>query len=114
MRLLVSTASVFLLAAAWGQEQTPEAKHLIVTPANGRAIAVTALSIERGVEYPSVLTLKGNVEIKTPVCVPVGKKGKPVCDGKMIVRADEATLNEGTGAIEAQGKVTVTPLQHER
>ena len=48
-----------------------EQKHLTIAPLNGnRAVALAALSIERGVQYPSVIRLKGNVESGRPfVCL---------------------------------------------
>jgi len=111
---VVTCPLIALLPPAMGQDPPSEQKHLTVAPLNGnRAVSLTALSIERGVRYPSVIDLKGAVEIRTPVCIPVGKKGAPVCDGYMIVRADEAAFHEDTGAIEAHGRVTVTPLRHE-
>ena len=86
---------------------------MTAAPLNGnRPVALTARSIERGVEYPSIVELKGNVEIKTSVCLPVGKQGKLTCDGYMIVRADEVRFHEDTGEIEANGHVIVTPLRH--
>jgi hypothetical protein len=95
-----------------GQNTPSEQKHIVV-PSNGsHGVRLSAISIERGVNY-TVVTLKGNVEIKTPVCLPVGKKGAPICDGEMIVRADEATFHEVTAEIEAHGNVVVTPIRHE-
>ena len=86
-------------------------KHLSVATLHGnRPISVQALSIERGLHYGDVIHLKGAVEIKTPVCLAVGKKGALVCEGAMILRADEADLHEDTGEIEARGNVRVTPL----
>jgi hypothetical protein len=97
-----------------GQDTASEQKHLTVPTLNGRfPVRASALKIEPGVTYPSVVEMKGNVEIKTPVCLPVGKGGKLICDGEMIVRADEAKLHEDTGQIEATGSVVVTPLRHE-
>ena len=118
MRLLVTAgvvacASIALLPWATGQDAISQQKHLTIAPQNGtRPVALTARSIERGVEYPSIVRLKGNVEIKTPVCLPVGKQGKLICDGEMIVRADEAQVHEDTGEIEPNGHVTVVPLRH--
>jgi hypothetical protein len=92
---------------------TSEQKHMTAAPLNGnRPVALTARSIERGVKYPSIVELKGNVEIKTPVCLPIGNQGKLICDGEMIVRADEVRFHEDTGEIEANGHVIVTPLRH--
>ncbi|MDQ6664059.1 MAG: hypothetical protein M3Z23_06670 [Acidobacteriota bacterium] len=93
-----------------GQEQ----KHLTAVPlSGGRAATLTALNIERGGQYPSAIHLTGGVEIKTPICLPAGRHGKLICDGSMILRADEATYHEDSGEIEASGSVTVTPLRHE-
>jgi lipopolysaccharide assembly outer membrane protein LptD (OstA) len=80
---------------------------------NFRLVAVSAFNISRGATYPSNVYLSGGVEIKTPVCLPVGQNGEPVCDGMMVLRADEAILHEDTGEIEAHGNVSVTPLYHE-
>jgi hypothetical protein len=100
--------------ASGQDDQAVELKHLTVAPQNGnRTVALAALTIERGAHYPSVVKLKGNVEIKTPVCLPVGKESELICDGQMIVRADEAEFHEDTGQIEAHGNVSVTPLVHE-
>jgi hypothetical protein len=55
--------------------------------------------------------LKGEVEITTPICVPMGTKGKLACDGYMVLRADEAELREDTGEIQARGNVNVTPVR---
>jgi hypothetical protein len=76
-------------------------------------VRLSALNVQRGVTYPSVIEMKGNVEIQTPVCLPVGKGRKLICDGHMIVHADEAKFHEDTGEIEATGTVIVTPLRHE-
>jgi uncharacterized protein YdeI (BOF family) len=99
-----------------GQEPASELKHAIVPqPNGGRGVSMAALYIERGVEYPTAVKLSGNVEIKTPVCAPAPKKGaNMVCDGYLVVRADEALFHfhEDTGQIEAHGNVTVTPLRH--
>lgn len=95
---------LFYAALSSGQEQ----KHLTVPPANGaRPADITAFEIERGERYPSTVHLKGGVEIRTPVCIPAGRRGKVICD------ADEATYHEDTGAIEASGSVSVTPIFHE-
>jgi hypothetical protein len=105
---LMASAAFTLLSLAQGREL----KHVTAAPLNARRpVSLTALEIERGVEYPSVVTLRGNVEIRTPVCVPTGKDGAMVCEGEMVVRADEAEFDEATGQIQAHGNVTVTPLQ---
>jgi hypothetical protein len=103
------------VAIIMGQETNSEQKHLMVPTLNGgiKTVRLSARSVERGVPYPSVVELKGNVEIQTPVCLPVGEGRKLICDGNMVVHADEAKFHEDTGEIEATGAVTVTPLRHE-
>ena len=59
---------------------------------------LTAISIARGAAYPSVIELKGSVEIK---------------GNGIHMLADEATYNEATCEIEASGKVLVKPYQAE-
>jgi hypothetical protein len=111
MKLRASAASVAFLTLAMGQETAPGLKHVMVAPRNGsRPAALSALNIERGVEYPSVVRLRGSVEIRTPFCLPAGKDGVVACAGEMIVRADEAEFYEDTGRIDARGSVAVTPV----
>src|SRR5262245_17508473 len=101
-----------LLPQAIGQA---ELKHATAAPANGsRAVSLAALSIERGAKYPSVINLKGNVEIIAPVCLPVGKNSALICDGDMIVHADEAEFHEDTSEIQAHGNVQIIPLRHRK
>ena len=92
------------------QEYPPgQMKHLSVpTTTNPQPLAVAALEIERGFPYPSVIHLKGKVEIKTPVCIATGAGNALRCNGYVVLRADEADLREESGEIEARGKVTVT------
>jgi hypothetical protein len=114
MKVPIFAAAMLCSLALCQDKDTVEVKHLTVPTLNGnRAVSMSALNVERGVEYPSVIRLNGNVEIRTPVCLPVGPENKLVCDGYMILRADEATFHEDTGAIEAHGNVSVIPLQHE-
>ena len=72
--LTIAIALTFLSLAP-GQETGPSGmKHVTIAPRNAnRSVQIEALSIERGLPYPSVATLKGNVSIKTPVCLPVGR-----------------------------------------
>jgi len=112
---VISASAVFGLALfsapLCGQEQ----KQLSVTPIGGlQAATVKANQIERGSHYPSVIHLTGGVEIKTPVCLPTGAQGKLICDGYMILRADEASYHEDSGRIDARGSVSVIPLLHEK
>jgi hypothetical protein len=108
MRYVVLVFLCFSCVAR-GQEQ----KHMVtVAVTGGRPTTLTALEIERVGQYPSAVHLKGAVEIKSPVCLPLGKRGELQCDGEMILRADEATFHEDSGQIEARGAVTVIPLRH--
>jgi len=66
------------------------------------------MEIDRGTQYPSVIHLKGNVEIRTPVCVAAGPGTALACAGYVVVRADQADLHEDTGEVEASGNVRVT------
>jgi lipopolysaccharide assembly outer membrane protein LptD (OstA) len=92
-------------------------KHLIawgpVQGSGASPVRLSALNIVRGAEYPSVVYLEGNVEVKSPVCLPVGRKKAVVCDGYMLLRADSVEFHEDTGQIVARGNVSVIPLQHE-
>jgi hypothetical protein len=101
--------------AAVAQEHPETLKHLPVSPMNGSAdgrAAVSARAIEREGGYPAVIHLKGDVEIRTPVCFKSGKNtDETVCYGYTVIRADEAEYHEDTGQVEAHGKVTVVPLE---
>jgi lipopolysaccharide assembly outer membrane protein LptD (OstA) len=99
--------SLILLA-----QSSSEMKHLPLAPMSGPGgISVSAREIERGPQYPSEVHLTGAVEIKIPVCVR-SQSGPMVCDGEMVLRADEAEFDESTGRIEARGNVSVTPTHH--
>lgn len=116
--LLTSTITLLLCLIALpttAQEKTHELKHYVAVPLNGsRPVSLTALNIEHSVEYPSLISMKGEVEVRTPVCLPVGEKGALICDGEMIVRADEAEFHEDSGEIHAHGNVEITPLRHRK
>ena len=86
-----------------------ERKHLSVPIAgSAQPLAVAATEIERGAQYPSVIHLKGDVEIRMPVCVATGRGSVQHCAGEIVFRADEVDLHEETGQIEAKGAVRVT------
>ncbi len=105
--------TIFTAAVKPQETANAELKHIMATAMNGgRGARLSAQNIERGVTYPSVIELRGKVEIKVPVCLPVGKDSALVCDGEMVVTADQAEFYEDTGAIDAHGKVSVTPLRH--
>ena len=112
MKFVVCTVAFLTLAI--GQVNPPEMKHIVIPQPNGsRDVSLAAQQIERGVEYPTVVRLNGNVEIKTPVCIPSPKKGaNMLCDGDMVLHADRAEFHEDTGQIDAHGDVTVAPMKH--
>ena len=110
--LLVTLALIVFHPLATGQENNVEVKHLFVPSVNRNlGASVSALNIERGSDYPSIVRLKGNVEIKIPVCLRTAAESPMICNGSMIVTADEAEMHEDNGRIEAHGKVTVTPTR---
>lgn len=116
--LLTTTITSLLCLIALpttAQEKTDELNHYIAIPPNGsRQVSLTARSIEHNAAYPALISMKGDVEVRTPVCLPVGKGGSSVCDGEMIVRADEAEFHEDSGEIQAHGNVEITPLRHRK
>jgi len=71
-------------------------------------VTVAALEIERGAEYPTVVHMKGSVEIRMRVCVVTGPGNTQACAGYMVMRADAADYHEDSGQIEARGNVTFT------
>jgi hypothetical protein len=96
-----------------GYSNAQERKHIVAAPLNGRPVLLAANDIVRTGAYPSTIHLTGGVEVKSPVCLATGKNGKVICDGYMLLRADEATYHEDTGEIQASGAVSVSPLLHE-
>ena len=113
MKCLVTIAALVSLAPAQDRNsQAIQPKHLAVAPMNfTRPVLLSAMSIERGAGYPSVVELKGDVEIRTPVCIhrdkTASRKVVLVCDGETVLRADEAVFHEDTGEVEARGTLTV-------
>lgn len=99
-------AAVALLAQT---DPARDIKHLWVpTSTSARPSSVSAAEVVREGNYPAVIHLKGSVEIKTPVCVAGGPQNGQICDGYVVLRADDADFHEESGQIEARGKVTVT------
>lgn len=111
-----SSLKFFLAAAATGiltlaAQQYPDGqlKRLTIpTTTNVQPLSAAALYVEREGDYPSIVHLKGSVEIKTPVCLVVGPGTVQHCAGYVVLRADEADLHEDSGQIEARGNVRVT------
>jgi lipopolysaccharide assembly outer membrane protein LptD (OstA) len=107
MKLSLAALAVCALALTAQDYPTGQLKHLPIPSAHGRGVSVAAMEIERGAEYPTIVHLKGSVEIKIPVCVVTGPGNRQVCNGDMVLRADEADFHEDTGQIEARGTVKV-------
>jgi len=102
---VLAAAAVALLA----QDHSSEIKHQIVPTLNGvRGVEVSALEIVRDLPYNSIVHLKGNVEIKTPVCVRTGPGNAQTCSDYIVLRADQADFHEDTSQIDASGNVRVT------
>ena len=110
MRVNISALALYLAIPAFCQEL----QHLTVTiPAGAHPVYISAREIQRSPAYPGLVHAKGQVEIRSPVCLPVGPNASQVCDGYTMLYADEATLHEDSGAIDANGNVKLIPLRHE-
>jgi hypothetical protein len=110
-RMKLSIAILVGAVTISAQDQTgTQQKHLSI-PIVGkpRPFAASALEIDRGISYPSVVHLKGNVEIRMPVCVVTGPERTHQCAGEIVVSATEADIHEDTGQVEAKGEIRVTP-----
>jgi lipopolysaccharide assembly outer membrane protein LptD (OstA) len=101
MKLLMLAAAILISSAALrpqivGQADPGSVKNIMTAPLHGvrGGARLAALNIERGVSYPSVIHLKGKVEIRA---------------NGFILRADEADYDESTGEVDARGIVKVTP-----
>ncbi len=104
MKLLIVAGVVAHLSVALPQavcQDTAAAEKLSL--AVGRS-TLQADSIERGLRYPSVIELRGNVQITSRTVV----RDSPLSLMIMVVRADEADYHEDSGEIEARGSVQVT------
>jgi hypothetical protein len=111
MGFVKMSIAALICAAAVGAQDHPagQLKHLSVPIAgSAQPLTITAMDIERGVQYPSVIHLQGAVEIRMPVCVVTGPGNVQHCAGEIVFHADQADLNEGTGQIEARGGATIT------
>ena len=84
----------FLPQAICQDKKPAEQKLHLLATGGERGATLAAFSIERGATYPSVIRLRGDVEIK--------RSG-------MVMYADEADYHEDTGEIEARGNVRVKP-----
>jgi len=85
-----------------------ERKHISVPIENSaQPFGAAASEIERGSDYPSVIHLKGDVEVRMPVCIAAGPGAVQRCAGDIVLHADEIDLHEQSGQIDARGAVTV-------
>ena len=109
--MVLALALTVSLRPVMGQDVSDQQKHLIAFVVNGWANRLSAANIERGTAYPTIIYLKGNVEVQAPVC-PLGPNTPRACDNYMILHADSAEFHEDTGQIEAHGNVSVVPLRH--
>ena len=110
LRLIAICACGVLVPVARSQDE-PTLKHLtVVTAQSGPNASMAALSIVRvGEPSHSVIHLRGNVEIRIPFCVSQGAP-RPVCNGYLVIRADQADFHEDTGEIDSIANATVTRL----
>jgi hypothetical protein len=113
MKILALTIAVVCQMAplALSQDNKPEQLHLTIRAPGGR-VALTAFSMQRDLSSEAtapVIQLKGNVEIRMIACLPTGKDDAVVCEGTMVLHADEAEYNEKSGEINARGNVHMTP-----
>jgi len=106
------TLTVLACAIALTAQDALDRKHLSVPVASSaQPFIATASHIDRGAQYPSVVHLKGDVEIRMPVCVATGPGSVQHCAGEIVLHADEVDLHEQTGQFEARGAVRVTTAQ---
>jgi lipopolysaccharide assembly outer membrane protein LptD (OstA) len=109
MKLSLAVVAACTLALIAQDNPAGQLKHLIVpTTTSALPVSVAAMEIESELPHPSIIHLKGSVEIKTPVCLHAGRGNALVCNGSVVLRADEADFHEDTGQIEASGNVKVT------
>ena len=108
MKLII--AALACASAVTGQDYTVgQLKHISVPIVGSvQPLVVAALEIDRSVQYPSVIHLKGAVVIRVPVCVVTGPGNAQHCAGEILFNADEADLHEDTGQIQAKGGATIT------
>jgi hypothetical protein len=104
-------ALLVLIVGTLAFSQADQLLHVTVpTPNSHQPVAVSAASIVRDTPYPSVIHLKGSVEVKMPICVQRQGSGMD-CEGYMILHADEADFHEDTGRVDARGNVSITPVR---
>jgi len=84
------------LSTAVGQGGAEEVKHVTLVSKQGKRgpVYASALEVVKGVDYPSIAHLKGNVEIRA---------------NGFVLHAEQADYDEQTGEIKASGNVSVIP-----
>jgi hypothetical protein len=110
---LMSICLCGLLAPIANSQDEPVLKHVLIVNAQnvGHSASVAALSVVRvGEPSHSLIHLKGNVVIRVPFCVSPKKGARPVCDGYMVIHADQADFQEDTGNITNMSNATMTRL----
>jgi len=109
MKRSLAALAVCALTLAAQDYPAGQLKRLQVPTTTGvRPISVAALDIEREGLYPATIHLKGSVEIKTPICLAAGASEALYCAGYLVLHADEAEIQEGSGQVGARGNVTLT------
>ena len=101
MKTLAAACIVFSLASmclstAVGQGNVGELKHVTLVSIQGKRgpVHASAMEVVKGVTYPSIAHLKGNVEIRA---------------NGFILHTEQADYDERTGEIKASGNVSVVP-----
>jgi lipopolysaccharide assembly outer membrane protein LptD (OstA) len=84
------------LSTAVGQGGGEVIKHVTLVSKQGKRgpVYASALEVVKGVEYPSIAHLKGNVEIRA---------------NGFVLHAEQADYDEQTGEIKPSGNVSVIP-----
>ena len=116
--VVVACAWITLAPAAISQERTADQRLHILAPGLGIGANLIADSIERDAPTlkwsPSVIHLKGNVEIRRSIKLSLPQGEQEAQDvskagrAYLIVRADEADYREDTAEITPRGNVRVS------
>ena len=107
---LIACPLTALVSEAVCQDNVAEPLHMVIGTPQGHRVELTATSMERDVsnkETQLTLHLKGDVSIRLITCVSSAKEH--VCEGAMVLRADEADYHQDTGEFEARGNVRIIP-----
>ena len=108
----VACGCIAFAPAAISQERTADQRVHVIATGFGRGASLTADSIDRDAPTlswtPSVIHLRGNVEIRRSIAISLPKSEEQSGDMYLIVRADEADYQEATGEITPRGNVRVS------